>query len=495
MSKFKKYEIGEEISVQLNLSTYLPSDHLCKELEKIVSELDIRFIEATYSEEGQNAYHPQMLLSVIFYGYATGIRSGRKLAKACKEDLAFLFLSKGYSPSKSVLNDFRRIHFRHFTNLFTQVLQKCMEAGLADPSLSIVDGSKLQANSSKRASKTKEQYEKWQEYLLADIASLEKEQSSAQGQEDLEVEKKLQAKKDVVEKVEKAIEQLSPLDEKARLNLTDTDSVIMKGKKGDFDTNYNVQAACGEDQIITYSDVVVDGNDRAQLIPALKGIAQNTGKPIKQALADADYGTYDSLEYMDQNNIEGYVPYRNMNATYEDTYASGNFIYNKEKDTYQCPQKQDLIFYRTSTDNQSKLNYKNYRTDACLTCPFQKKCCKKKGTARRVIKREVRQGLKDKMKEKLNSVEGKAIYKKRLHPIEAFFGQLKYNLGYQRFLLRGLEKVKAEFTLMCLTHNLRKLVIYFAIFPVIWTVLWHFLTLNLKKFSFPDLSMNFFRIH
>ena len=134
MSKFKKYEIGEEISVQINLSTYLPSDHICKEMEKIVSELDIRFLEDTYSEEGQNAYHPQMLLSIIFYGYATGIRSGRKLEKACKEDLAFLYLSKGYRPSKSVINDFRKVHFQHFTNLFAQVLQKCMEAGLADPS-------------------------------------------------------------------------------------------------------------------------------------------------------------------------------------------------------------------------------------------------------------------------------------------------------------------------------------------------------------------------
>ena len=82
MAKFKKYDIGEEIRVQINVSTYLPSDHLCKEIEKVVSDLDIRFIESTYSERGQNAYHPLMLLSIIFYGYATGIRSGRKLSKS-----------------------------------------------------------------------------------------------------------------------------------------------------------------------------------------------------------------------------------------------------------------------------------------------------------------------------------------------------------------------------------------------------------------------------
>jgi hypothetical protein len=92
----------------------------------------------------------------------------------------------------------------------------------------------------------------------------------------------------------------------------------MKGKKGDFDTNYNVQAGCSEDQIITYCDVVLNGNDKVQLVPALKGIVQNTNKSVDKALADADYGNFDSFEYMEQNQIEGYVPYRDMNTNYED---------------------------------------------------------------------------------------------------------------------------------------------------------------------------------
>lgn len=178
MAIFKKYDIGEEVCVQLNLSKYLAQDHLCKQLEKIVTELDISFIESKYSELGQNAYHPMMLLCLIFYGYTVGIRSGRKLSKACKENLAFIYLSKGHQPSKSVINDFRKANYQHFSNLFSQVLKKCMALGMANPELSIVDGSKIRANSAKRATKTKEQYEKWQQHLLADIASIEKEMSS-----------------------------------------------------------------------------------------------------------------------------------------------------------------------------------------------------------------------------------------------------------------------------------------------------------------------------
>lgn len=232
----------------------------------------------------------------------------------------------------------------------------------------------------------------------------------------------------------------------------------MKGKKGDFDTNYNVQAACNEDQIITFCDVVLNGNDKAQLIPALKGIAQNTGKNIDRVLADADYGTFDSLEYMHQNQIEGYVPYRDMNTTYKDEpFHTTHFIYDKRQDLYNCPAGKGLEFYRTSEDKKRKQHYKHYRTAACKQCPFKSQCCKK-GTARRVIKRETRQDLRDQMKQRLSTTQGQKVYRKRLHPIESFFGHLKYNLHYSHFLMRGLQAVKAEFSLMCLTHNLRKLI-------------------------------------
>ncbi len=173
MATFKKYEIGEIHSVVLDLGTHLSQEHVCKQIESIVSELDTSSLEANYKSIGQNALHPKLMLSVIFYGYTEGIRSGRKLSKACEENIPFIYLSKGYSPKKSALNDFRKDNCQHFHDLFIQVLKKCMDADLADPSLSIIDGSKLASNSSKRRTKTKEKYEKWQAHLLADIASLQ----------------------------------------------------------------------------------------------------------------------------------------------------------------------------------------------------------------------------------------------------------------------------------------------------------------------------------
>lgn len=372
MATFKKYDIGESITVQLDLSTYVAKDHLCKQLEQIVSELDTSALEIGYSEIGQRAYHPLMLLCIIFYGYTIGIRSGRKLSNACKEHISFLYLSKGYHPSKSVINDFRKANYKHFKALFIQVLEKCIALELVTPSLSIVDGSKMAANSSKKVTKSQEQYEKWKTHLLEDIASIEKVLSEA-SQKQTALKKKLVKKESLGKKIDAAVELLGVQSKATTLNLTDTDSLIMKGKKGNFDTFYNTQVACDENQIITYCEVVLDGNDRAQLVPALKGVAQNTGKTVQQVLADADYGTFDSLEYISQNHIEGYVPYQGMNKTYPDKpFHSSNFTYDKEKDVYICPAKKSLCFYRLRTDKQKQQQFKCYRTDDCKTCPFQK---------------------------------------------------------------------------------------------------------------------------
>lgn len=271
-----------------------------------------------------------------------------------------------------------------------------------------------------------------------------------------------------------------------KVNLTDADAPIMKGKKGYFDTNYNTQVACTEHQIITYNNVVTDGNDKHQLVPALKGIKANTGQPIQVALADADFGTLDSFEYMHTENICGYVPYRNMNATFEDQpFHSVHFQYDTQRDVYICPAGQTLRYKSTKKNKRANKQYRHYRTDACKTCPFSSQCLSPKARSR-TIRREVRQYLREQMKERLNSHEGKAMYARRLHPIEAIFGHIKLNLGYNRFLLRGLPKVKAEFNLICLAYNLQKLA-NCILFLLFWPLSALLTSLPLIK---PDLSKN-----
>ncbi len=345
-------------------------------------------IESDYSDLEQNALPPELMLSVIFYGHPPGTRSGRKLEDASKEQIPFIDLSKSYYPKKTCINEFRRKYYPHFPNLFIQLLRQCEELGMGDPSLSIVDGSKLLANSSKGRTKNKAQFERWHQTLLDDIAAAEQELL------DSDQVKKLDAKKRLSEKVSDALELINSNEGIEKINLTDPEAPIMKGKIGNFDTNYNVQVACSEDQIISYCDVVTAGNDKAQLIPALKGIQDNTGQQVDIALADADYGNFDSFEYMGDNTICGYVPYRDMNSVFDDKpYHTCHFKYDAEADKYICPASQTLAFTRIRIDKGANKAYRLYRTDACKQCPFKADCCPKR-EPRRTIKRRSPAGSK-----------------------------------------------------------------------------------------------------
>jgi len=462
VAKFKPYLVNKSFEIKLEIDEVVDKDHLCRKIEYLVSALDTSDIESKFSSIGQNAYHPKMMLSIIFYGYVTGIRSGRKLAQACKENLPYIYLSKSYYPQKTALNKFRMENFLHFQGLFVQVIKMAEKQGLADFSFSVGDGSKIEANSSKRRTKTEQQFSKWNKSLLDDIADIEQELEEEQTSEieREQIEKTIESKKKLGDKINAAIEVLSEDDTKKRVNLTDPDAPLMKGKKGNFDTYYNVQTVCNEDKFIGCCYVVTEGNDKAQLIPMINGIKKNTGKNIDILLADADYDTYDSIEYMSKENIKRYVPYRDMNTAFdENQFHSSHFKYQEETDSYICPNNEELKFRREREDKRRNQRFKDYRSDKCKSCEFQKQCCPK-NVARRVISRELRQGLRDEMKQRLNSEEGKKVYKRRLHPIESIFGHLKYNLGYTNFLLRGLEKVNAEFTIMCLSYNLKKLAKY-----------------------------------
>ena len=172
-------------------------------------------------------------------------------------------------------------------------------------------------------------------------------------------------------KVKSAIEILENNPDQKHINLTDPDAPLMKGKKGNFDTNYNIQATCGEDQVITFCDVIVQGNDKAQLIPSIEGIIKNTDKKIETILADADYGTYESLEYMVQNKIVGYVPYRDMNATFKDQpFHSSHFAYDDENDFYICPQGKQLNYYSPTTKRIESTIYHLFRRHHRLVICF-----------------------------------------------------------------------------------------------------------------------------
>lgn len=489
MSKFKPYEIGKVKGWTLDVATILPEDHIAYKVEALVNKLDTTKIEANYSKLGSHGLHPKLLLSVIFLGYIQGIRSGRKLATACSEHIAYIYLSKSYCPKKTLLNDFRKANVSYFKDYFLQFLWM-FDRSERDASTSIYDGSKIGANASKYQSRTKKTYSNWLGHLEEDIASIEEELKKLQAvqmlkeqkaqeqkaQEQAALKKELEQKKELSKKIETIIS--SAIDEDQKINLTDPDAPKMKGKKGNFDTFFNVQLGCNEQQIIVHAEVTTAGNDKQQLKSCIEGTKKNTGQKVKKAIADSGYASFDNYEYLKKNKIIGYIPDQDFNKDFKDKpYHKEHFKKHPTKDELICPQEHALKFHRIKKDgtNHSRV----YKGIACQTCPVKEECTKADA---RTVAVEKREPLREEMRARLNTDDGKQMYKKRLHPIESIFGHLKFNLGYTYFLLRGLENVNAEFFLMCIGYNLRKLISFFRFFNAQHR---HKSTQMLKMFFYP----------
>jgi len=227
----------------------------------------------------------------------------------------------------------------------------------------------------------------------------------------------------------------------------------MKGKKGNTDTFYNVQVACNEHQTILYAQATQAGNDKQQLQPGIIGVQENSAQKIKQAIADPGYASFDNYEYLDQQQITGYIPDQDFNKDFShQPYHKEHFNKHPQRDELICPQNKPLIFFRNKKDRNN--DFKVYKGILCHNCPVKQLCTKAEF---RTVAIEKREPLRQQMRQRLLSQQGQQMYKKRLHPVEAIFAQLKFNLGYQYFLLRGLEKVQAEFLIMCSSYNLMKL--------------------------------------
>lgn len=187
---------------------------------------------------------------------------------------------------------------------------------------------------------------------------------------------------------------------------------------------------------------------------------ENTNEEIKEVIADSGYSSYENYEYLKKEDKTAYIPdeyFHKKEEVKENKYHKDNFIYDKEKDIYICPEGKELHLYKTRDDKKRKKKQKIYRGIECITCKEKNNCTEAKV---REIHREQREEIRDEVRERLETDEGKKIYKMRLHKIEPIFGHIKYNLKYLMFHLRGLKKVNGEFKIMCIVFNILKIYQY-----------------------------------
>jgi transposase len=421
---YRVYLPEQDLLLPPSLRDWLPEDHLAYFVSDVVDQLDLRAIESVYEDEerGQPPYHPRMMTKILLYGYCVGVFSSRRIEKRLVEDIGFRVLAAGNEPDFRTISDFRKLHLSALQGLFKQVLQIALQAGTMKLGRVMLDGSKVKANASKhkamsygRMQEEEKRIKEEVKRLLAEAEATDAAEDARYGRErkgdELPAElarretrlQKIQEAKQALE--ERAREQAKSKGEdekkakpeaKSQYNFTDPESRIMKADNG-FEQAYNAQVAVEPDfQLIVGQLVTQDANDKQQLKPGLQAVREQSGQKPAEVVSDSGYCSETNLQYLEQKKIEGFV----------------------------------------ATDRES---YRD-RSQPGPRGPLPK-------GATRV----------DRMRRKLQTKVGAAIYGTRKTVVEPVFGQIKQARGFRQFLLRGLEKVKGEWAIVCLTHNILKL--------------------------------------
>lgn len=479
---FKCCEQDEGVLFPAYLGELISESHLARAVSEVVDKLDIRAITGTCSNLGQKAYHPRMMLKLLYYGYATGIRSSRAIAKAINEVIPFMWLSGGRRPDFRTISDFRKNQIEKIKDLFVQIVRICRDMGMVKSGQWSIDGTKVKANASKSNWVEREAIEKELERVRAEISEALAESEAIDAAEDEllgadnpgeALPEEIRKKKDRAKRLDEVLRKLNEEPKRKKINRTDVDAPLMKRKDGGFEPSYNPQATVDADsQVIVGEDVTDEPTDNAQLIGQLDGAIKNVeGKP-DGVLADAGYTGVPNLVELEKRDVEGFVPQQSNPEKREKKsdddeppakFERSDFEYDSESDSYLCPAGETLEFSQTKRKKQAcGVNVvRVYKRVGCEVCRFASRCLKR-NLRGRSVERPAREDLVVAMSERLGSARGKTAYAKRKESVEPVFGVMKSVMRFREFLLRGLQKTRGEWSLACGAFNMRKIRVFAA---------------------------------
>ena len=503
MSKivFKELTSNQTVLFPSNLLDQIPENHPVLLINQVVDSLNLDKVFSTYHTRGASSYHPRMMLKVLFYAYLCNIYSCRKIAQALHENIYFMWLSGKSAPDFRTINRFRGEHLKeHIKDLFTQIVLMLNELGYLSLDVQYIDGTKLESASNRYSFVWRGSVEKYKSKpedkihsvlstidshietdnqsclcddtpKAIDVDELKAKANQLNSRQDkmtkIEQKQVKQLQKDYLPRLEKYQEQLQKMGDRNSYSKTDPDATFMRMKEdhmknGQLKPAYNVQIAT-EEQFITNVGIYQRAGDTATLPSFLEDFEQSYKRQSKVVVADAGYGSEQNYEFMENGGIEAYVKYNYFHKEQKRTwkknaFAVQNLFYNPEEDFFICPMGQRLT-NRGTKKNKSDLGYistlTRYQAQNCQGCPLRGLCHKSNNN--RIIEVNYKlQEYKRKAREMLLSEQGIYHRGKRCIEPEAVFAQIKHNSLFNRFKLRGLQKVNIEFTLIAIAHNLRK---------------------------------------
>ena len=426
-------------------------------------------------QAGAHTFYPRAMLKLIVYGYSYGIRSSRKLERACYHNLSFIWLTSGIHPDYRTIARFRSENKEAIKQVLKQNVKLCIKLGLIEGNTLFVDGSKFRANASinntwdeERCKKRLEIAEKNIERIMEEAEQIDKEEDSAGSlvklNEELHDQKKLQAK---VQEIVKTLKETG----KEKINTTDIDSVNGKTRQGSH-AIMNCEVTTDEKHgFIVNGEAVSQNNDLNQLTPQLEQSTETLGKAPEKVVSDAGYFSLKDIEKVPEGIVV--IMHTKKQAQAENKkkpikpFGKEVFTYDKARDEYLCPEGKTLTKKGIAFSDKNKICYKA-EGKACRSCKHFGVC-----TTSRDGRRIVRMGneaLIEKLEEIYQKEENQKVYKLRKEKAELPFGHMKRNLGAGQFVLRGRKGVNAELSLLSTCFNIARMITIIGI-PMLITKL------------------------
>jgi len=501
---FKPYLQGQ-LQMPTDLDELVPAGHLVRVVSGAIERMDLKPLLRPYAGGGTSSYHPKMMLKVLVYAYTQQIYTSRRIAKALRENVHFMWLSGNSHPDFRTINRFRGEVMRGIIQeVFGAVLELLLEAGYVKLEHYFLDGTKIEANANRYqwvwAKSTRKHREKLQEKVKGLLDEIEREndaENEAYGDEDLEemggsgpidaekLEKKIQElnerlsggtgkgklaravrklERDYLPRQRKYEEQEKKLAGRNSYAKTDEGATFMRMKEdhlknGQLKPGYNVQLGT-ENRFVVGFSVHQRPGDTGCLIPHLEQFQHQVGRLPRNVIADAGYGSEENYAYLEGNGVGNYVKYssfdRERKKCRADRFLASAFTYDPERDEFHCPAGQRLVYRHTSvrtTEAGYRRQLRNYEATGCEGCRWRSECTR--ASIHRWLQVSLSlEEMKSRARENLCSERGQQLRSRRLTEVESVFGRLKHNWGFRRFKLRGVDKVKVEWGLLCMAHNL-----------------------------------------
>jgi transposase len=515
---FKPYNQEQAMLMPPSLGELIPEEHMVRVVDRVVDEMDISAIVAKYKGGGTSAYHPRMMLKVLIYAYVERNYSSRGIAKALRENVNFMWLSGMNRPDHRTINGFRGERMKGaIEEVFASVVEVLVQSGHIQLENYYVDGTKIEANANKHRVVWAKRNRRYQEQIrdkvkeiLEEVDRVNAEEDELYGEEDLpevDIGKRIDSetlKKTIdelnerlrklpddpelkagVEKMEKNYlprqrkyeEQERKLAGRNSYAMADEEATSMRMKedrgaeKPWAKPAYNVQLGT-ENQFVIGFSLHQRAADTSCLIPHLDGLRQRLGRLPKNIVADAGYGSEENYAYLQDHQLGNFVKYntfhreqikhRKPELIRKKMFRSESLPYDDQKDAFICPADKRLTYRFTrsyTTENGYQRDRRVYECDDCQECPLKPECTRAKGNRRLYMSFRLRQ-FRAQARSNLLSETGKVLRCERVTEVETVFGQIKHNQRFRRFMLRGLQKTKTEWGLLCLAHNMKKLAVH-----------------------------------